>query len=137
MHPPTKRQIARAAWFSYKVSKGAHGEASETMLGMVRPPSGFVAIELGFGFGEGPSIMATLSDVMQASRVGRVVHGDRTRSKREVVQVKQRENATQRQARLRAVARPDRSRHADGEAAVFDLIKAQLTDSISQVRQAA
>lgn len=78
MRTLTKRQVASAAWREYKVSLAAQGAAGEEMLAMSRPPSGFVAVELGFGFGEGPSLLATMQDIDRAQERRRVLLGDRS-----------------------------------------------------------
>lgn len=81
----TKRDVSAAAWREYKESRAAQGAAGEEMLAMLRPPGGFVAVELGFGFGEGPSILATLQDQVRAEQHHRVLLGDRRMVRRDDV----------------------------------------------------
>lgn len=75
---PSRREVARAAWFEYKVTKAAAGLATEAMLGAEEPPAEFVDVELGFALGEGPSLMATLDDVAHAAARGMRLYGDHT-----------------------------------------------------------
>jgi hypothetical protein len=100
---PSRREVIRAAWFEYKVTKAVADLATEPMLAAERPPRAFVDIELGFGFAEGPSLMATLDDVSRASAHGYRLRGDRTRERVTQTRPKQRASANDRRARLQAM----------------------------------
>jgi hypothetical protein len=74
------------------------------MLAREHPPTEFVEVELGFGFSEGPSLMAVLQDVARAAPHGYVLHGDRSRERRPSSQrPKQRLSANERQTRLQSM----------------------------------
>ena len=66
--PLTRRQISHLAWQEYKITKATAGNASEALLASDHAPSGFVAVELGFGLGEGPSLSATMQNVEALNR---------------------------------------------------------------------
>lgn len=52
--------LVREAWREAKINASAHNSATEPMLGAAYPPRAWVDQELGFGFGEGPSLQVTL-----------------------------------------------------------------------------
>lgn len=107
---PSRRDVIRAAWFEYKTSKHIAGLATEPMLGAFRPPGAFIDVELGFGFGEGPSIMATLDGVSRATARGYRLRGNRTMERPNAAppRPKKRTSANDRQARLQAMLAAER-----------------------------
>jgi hypothetical protein len=60
--------VTRAAWSEFKVAADYSTGMGEVMRGTERPPRGFVGEELGFGLGNGPSLLFTMAKVQQKSR---------------------------------------------------------------------
>lgn len=72
----SKRALANAAWLEWKVATDYSTGLGEVARATPHPPGGFVEIGLGFGFGEGPSLMATLDSMARAARNCKVLFGD-------------------------------------------------------------
>src|SRR3990167_10561683 len=56
----TPRGVKIAAWQEFREAQDYGGRLGDTARGMDYPPSGFVAVELGFAWGERPSLWETL-----------------------------------------------------------------------------
>jgi hypothetical protein len=67
-HGWNRQTAAELAWREAKASADVHHLLGEVCRGTVRPPAGFVAVELGFGLLEGPSIIATMQDLDKTNR---------------------------------------------------------------------
>src|SRR5579871_2421069 len=94
---PPFRELTRAAWFEAKVNGSAQGGAPEAMLGTYHPPRSFVDEELGFGFGEGPSLQVTLLHLEAHNRRARKMLGAKEGKKKKK---RKRETAEVRRERL-------------------------------------
>jgi hypothetical protein len=66
-----RQTAAELAWREAKATADVHHLLGEVQRGTVRPPAGFVAIELGFGMLEGPSIISTMQDLDKTNRRNR------------------------------------------------------------------
>lgn len=86
----TSRNVQRHAWREAQVNASVAGNASEAMLGTSDPPGGFVAVELGFGFGEGPNILSTIRDLAPTNaRAAKRLAATETRVRRETAAQRQ------------------------------------------------
>lgn len=75
-------RIVRAAWAEAKVNASTAGFATEPMLALAYPPRSFIDQELGFGFGEGPSLQVTLLHLeVHNRRARKVLEGQAKRSR--------------------------------------------------------
>lgn len=72
----SKRDITRLAWLEAKIATDYSTGLGEVARGTYHPPGGFVSVECGFGFAEGPSIMATMDAHARAARNGKRLLGD-------------------------------------------------------------
>jgi hypothetical protein len=70
-HSWNRRTAAELAWREAKETADVHCLLGEVRRGTVRPPAGFVAVELGFGLLEGPSIITTMQDLERTNRAHR------------------------------------------------------------------
>lgn len=87
----TPRNVKRHAWREAQVNASVAGNASEAMLGTADPPGGFVSVELGFGFGEYPSLLATLHGLAPTNNDRRrTLARNEAKQKRETAQERQR-----------------------------------------------
>lgn len=77
--PSTLSGLKRAAWREHKETLDVQGRLGETQRAADYPPGRFVVEELGFGFLEGPSLMATMQDLRKINRRNRYTleHGER------------------------------------------------------------
>ena len=66
-----RRTAAELAWREAKETADVHHLLGEVQRGTVRPPAGFVAVELGFGLLQGPSIVTTMQDLEKTNRRNR------------------------------------------------------------------
>lgn len=90
---PNYRTLVDAAWREQKVNASVAGSATDPMLGAARPPAGFIAVELGFGVGEGPSLQVTLLHLERGNRTRRKLLSaseKKQRTKRETPEMRQR-----------------------------------------------
>jgi len=62
-HSWNRRQVARLAWREAKATADVHHSLGEIRRAVDYPPGYFIEVELGFGLGEGPSIIATMQDL--------------------------------------------------------------------------
>ena len=74
----TARSLKRAAWSEYKITADYQGRLGEVARATDYPPGGFVAVELGFAIGEGPSLLFALQKPrMVPARSGKRLTGAR------------------------------------------------------------
>ncbi len=66
-----RRQVAALAWREAKATADVHHLLGEVCRAMDSPPASFINEELGFGFGEGPSIISTLQDLDRTNKAHR------------------------------------------------------------------